>query len=157
MKSLYLKKLLFNTFIFLLFSSVITFFSEKLPDHIYCYNSWLFKEHKWEKKGQLYRNLLKVRVWKAFLPELSDYVKGVFPKKSLKEHNKEYLSKYIMESCKSEFTHWVIIASALIFRLWTERQVSFGIFIIAIVLNLPYIIIQRYNRPRVIQVMEKLT
>lgn len=157
MKSLYIKKLLINTLIFLLFSSVITFISERLPDTIYRYNSWLFKEHKWEKKGQLYRHLLKVHVWKTFLPELSNFVKGVFPKKNLKEHSKEYLSKYIMESCKSEFTHWVIIASSLIFRLWAERQVSFGVFIIAIVLNLPYIIIQRYNRPRVIQVMEKMT
>lgn len=154
-KSLYLKKLILNIIIFLVLSTVITYLTEKLPDRIYNYNMWVFKEREWEKKGSFYKRILKVRIWKAFLPELSEYVKGVFPKKHIKQRNREYLSKYIMESCKSEFTHWSIIASSLLFQLWSDWWVSFGVFITAIVLNLPYIIIQRYNRPRVVQVMER--
>lgn len=155
-KFLWQKKFLTNLILFMIFSIAITILSNVLPDSVYSSKNWLLRERKWEKKGEFYQRTLKVKHWKKFLPELSDFVKNVFPKKEIKEFSKDYLQKYLLENCKSELTHWCIIFSSLLFFLWAEFERSSLVIIIAVILNLPYIIIQRYNRPRIIEAVESL-
>lgn len=134
---------------FLLFSILITLISEKLPKSIYTTNNWLLRLRSWEKQGRIYQELFHVKAWKKSIPELSDFVKWVFPKKHIREFTNEYLQQYLFESCKSEITHWLIIFSSLLFYLWCESNLATLMFLIAVILNMPYIIIQRYNRPRI--------
>lgn len=154
-KLLRTKVLLANIIIFIFFSVAISYLSVKLPEHIYFYKRWIFRERKWEKAGALYERLFRVRSWKALLPEVSDFFNFSFPKKYFTQSNREYMSKYLMESCRSELTHWNIIFSSLLFILWCDPSTTLKIIIIAISLNLPYIIIQRYNRPRIIRLLAK--
>jgi hypothetical protein len=155
-KFMWQKKFLTNIILFVIFSIAITLLSNILPSSIYSSKNWLLRERKWERNGEFYQRTLKVKYWKKFLPELSDFVKSVFPKKELKEFSKDYLQKYLLENCKSEITHWCIIFSSLLFFLWAEFGQSSLILILAVVLNLPYIVIQRYNRPRIIEAVESL-
>jgi glycosyl-4,4'-diaponeurosporenoate acyltransferase len=135
---------------------VITLLSDFMPKSLYSSRNWLLRERRWERKGEVYQQWLKVKHWKKFLPELSDFVKTVFPKKEIRDFSREYLDKYLFESCKSEITHWCIILSSLLFFLWAEFEQTGIMIIIAIVLNLPYIIIQRYNRPRIAEAAETI-
>lgn len=150
------KAFAFNAIILMFFSAVISFICARMPEKRFSYNRWMFKERKWEKDGRIYENLFRVRSWKRFLPELSDFIKSILPKKYIKEYSISYLSKYLMESCRAEFTHWNIIASSFVFRLWNDFSGTIVVIIITAVLNLPYIIIQRYNRPRIIKIMERM-
>ncbi|HEX2946785.1 MAG TPA: glycosyl-4,4'-diaponeurosporenoate acyltransferase [Clostridia bacterium] len=150
------RELLLNLLTFFIFSVVITYLSNKMPDHLYSSNSWLLRHRKWEKRGDFYQRIFRVKLWKRLLPELGDIVKSVFPKKRIKEYTREYLQKYIFESCKSELTHWSIIFSAFLFFLWRDFEPAMMIVLLAIILNLPYIIIQRYNRPRIMDMIESL-
>ena len=145
-----------NIITFFLFSIIITYLSNKLPDSIYSAKSWLLKERSWERKGMIYQRILKVKCWKRYLPELSDFVKSVFPKRQIKEFSKNYLQKFLYESCKSEVTHWCIILSSLLFYFGNEFGSASLMLAIAVIINLPYIIIQRYNRSRIMEVVESI-
>lgn len=144
-----------NLLVFILFSLAMTFICEKLPDKIYYYKKWLFRERHWEQSGKIYETYFGVKSWKSKLPDISDFMKWRFNKKHLSESSSNYLSVFLTESCKSEFTHWMIILSTLLFSLWNDWATTLLMFIIATLLNLPYIIIQRYNRPRLIKLLKR--
>lgn len=141
--------------VFILFSMAMTIICEKLPEKIYYYKKWMFRERNWENKGSIYEKYFDVKKWKTKLPDISDFMKWRFNKKHLAEPNVDYLSVFITESCKSEFTHWMIIVSTLLFILWSTIEVTVVMFLLASLLNLPYIIIQRYNRPRLVRLLRK--
>lgn len=153
-KILFLNELGMNLIILAVFSIVITFLSTKIPEKLCFYKKWLYKERKWEKGGNIYQDIFKVRKWKGRMPELSDFIKSIYPKKYIKEHDIENLLIYLAESCKAELTHVAIILSSLLFHAWNGDFIANVIFIIAFILNVPYIIIQRYNRPRIINILK---
>jgi glycosyl-4,4'-diaponeurosporenoate acyltransferase len=155
--NIYLQKsLIINLIIFVLFTIEVSYLSNKFPDKVYSYKRWIFKERKWEENGQVYHRILKVNYWKNRLPELGDFLKGVFPKKQIKEYSQKYLQIYLIESCKAELTHWGIILSSCLFLFWCDLKTSAIIVIIAVVLNLPYVAILRYNRPRIVKLIRSI-
>jgi len=144
-----------NLLLFILISLTMTIVCEKIPDGFYNYKMWLFRERKWESGGQIYEHFFGVKRWKSKLPDISDFMKWRFNKKHLAQRGSGYLYVFLAESCKSEFTHWMIICSTLLFRFWSNFWSTLVIFLLAAILNLPYIIIQRYNRPRLIRLLSK--
>jgi glycosyl-4,4'-diaponeurosporenoate acyltransferase len=143
-----------NLLTFILFSLAMTIICEKIPKKLYHYKKWLFRERNWEQGGRIYE-IFGVKKWKSKLPDISDFMKWRFNKKHLAESSSNYLSVFLTESCKSEFTHWMIIISTLFFELWNDWVTTLFMFVIACFLNLPYIIIQRYNRPRLIKLLRR--
>jgi glycosyl-4,4'-diaponeurosporenoate acyltransferase len=152
LRSLFIKRFSFNFVIFIFLSLIITYLSNKVSKKIYNHKSWVYRTREWEKNGDFYDEKLKVKKWKKRVPELGDFVKGVFPKKYIKEYTTEYLSEYLLESCKAELTHWAIIFSALVFALWNDLWDAAAMLVISAVLNIPFIVIQRYNRPRIMKI-----
>jgi glycosyl-4,4'-diaponeurosporenoate acyltransferase len=98
-----------NLLIFILLSLGMTLICQEMPARIYCYKKWLFRERKWEHGGHIYERFFSVKRWKSNMPDISDFMKWRFNKKHLAESNSDYLSVFLTESCKSEFTHWMII------------------------------------------------
>lgn len=154
-KVLYIKTIAFNLIMLIFLSSIITYISLKLPDRFYNYKKWLYYSRKWEKGGEIYQKLFKVSHWKNRMPELSDFVKSVFPKKHIKVFSQDYLTNYLKESCKAELTHWGIILSSLLFTLWNDFVGSLLMIFFTSLINLPFIVIQRYNRPRIIHILDQ--
>ncbi len=128
-----------------------TYLGEKMPRQLFSPESWLFKERLWERGGLIYQRLFRVKAWKTLLPEVSDFVQSIFKKKHLWTYTKDYLSVFIIESCKAELTHWLIIGSSLLISMGSSIMTTWRLFWISVALNFPYIIIQRYNRPRIIR------
>lgn len=145
----------FNLLVFFIISVALTFICEKLPDQICDYKKWLFRERNWENGGRFYDRVFHVKDWKAKLPDISEFLKWRFSKKHLGKVNDNYLGIFLIESCRSECTHWMIIFSTILFSLWEDLLTVMGMFLFACILNLPYIIIQRYNRPRLRRLLEK--
>lgn len=145
----------FNLIIFIIFSITITIICQEIPNRHFYYKKWMFRERRWENGGHIYEHLFGVKRWKAKLPDISDFIRWRFNKKHLTEIGTHYISEFLRESCKSEFTHWMIIFSTLTFNLWSDFFSTLPIFIFASILNLPYIIIQRYNRPRLIRLLKR--
>ncbi len=105
----------------------------------------LFKTRKFEKKGQIYEKYLKIKLWKDYVPAI-----GSFDKKNLTRDkiNDDYVSMYLLESLRAELCHFYAILFAIVVLFCTVREEWFFIIIYTILLNMPCIVIQRYNRPR---------
>ena len=138
-----------NLIMFIVISVCVTLTSMLFPQKLLNPNNRLFCEKPWEAGGEIYQRLFKVRRWKAVLPELSDFFRKLFPKKKIKTFDSDYLRSYIIESCRAELTHFCIIGITFLFPIWAGFSVSLLIIYISILLNLPFIVIQRYNRPRI--------
>lgn len=150
-----MKNFAFNLGIFLISSIIVTLISTKLPDRYYNYRNWIYKERKWEKNGEFYQQMFKVKRWKKYMPEIADFINSVFSKKSIKEFDNAYIEKYLLESCRAEFAHWCIIFSSGMFLFYAGPAAFIYMFLIAILINVPFIIIQRYNRPRILHIMKR--
>ena len=112
------------------------------------YNQTFFKERKFEKS--LYK-CLKVKEWKG---KALTYNPESF---SLKEHSLEDIANTMT---KSEVDHWIneiiSLTSILFSFIWPELFWAFLISAIAaMIFDSQFIIIQRYNRPRVLRIIEK--
>ncbi len=141
--------------VFILVSVAMTIIGDQLPKSLYSYKRWMFRERRWEHGGRVYERLFGVKYWKSKLPDISDFMKWRFNKKHLAELDNHYLDVFLIESCKAEFTHWMIILSSVLSLLWDSIVSALLIFLLSVILNLPYIIIQRYNRPRLIRLLKR--
>ncbi len=111
------------------------------------YKQWWFKERRFEKG--LYK-LLRVKDWKD---KALTYNPETF---SLKEHSLEEIANTM---AKSEVDHWineVISVSTIFFSIfWGAFWIFFVTALAAMIFDSQFIIIQRYNRPRVVKLIER--
>lgn len=127
----------------------------KIPDRFFSPYAYYFRAHPWEDNGAIYNNVFKVHKWKKRLPESGSLMKGSYNKKTLKSFSNESLNKYLVESCRAEMTHCLGIFPFWIFGLFTPPKALIIMFIYALSVNIPCIMIQRYNRPRIINVLDR--
>lgn len=104
-----------------------------------------------EKDGRIYEKI-KIRKWKTKWPDASMLLHGFFPKhypkKRLDDKPNKKLPILIKESCLAETTHFLcsILGFGCVF-IWKQAG-GFILSLLYFFVNLPPIIIQRYNRPR---------
>lgn len=111
------------------------------------YKQWWFEEKSFEKN--LYK-LLRVKEWKG---KALTYNPESF---SLKKHSLEEIANTMV---KSEIDHWineVISLSTLLFIIpWGKMWAFIISAIFAMIFDSQFIIIQRYNRPRILKVLRR--
>ncbi|KZE64882.1 hypothetical protein AWM68_09545 [Fictibacillus phosphorivorans] len=107
---------------------------------------------KWERNGHWYETL-GIRKWKTILPDGGDFYRGGFAKKTLEKDSVEYLARFLAETRRAELTHWCSMPPALLFFLWNPVWIGNIMIVYALLFNLPFIFIQRYNRFRLIRVL----
>jgi len=118
------------------------------PDRPFEKDSWLYRIRDWEQGGLFWQKRCAVRRWKAFLPDGGALFKKGFAKKHLQATDPVYLAAFIRESRRAEWTHWLTIPFALLFFLWNPPSVGVFMIVYALAVNLPCIVAQRFNRPR---------
>ena len=111
------------------------------------YKQWWFKEKSFERK--LYK-ILRVKSWKG---KALTYNPESF---SLKDHSLEDIANTM---AKSELDHWIneaISLTTIAFSiLWGEFWIFLITAIAAMIFDSQFIMIQRYNRPRIVKIIEK--
>lgn len=127
----------------------------RVPHRVLNPESWLLRTRALEAGGTLYEKLFRVRRWKMLLPSGGAWFRDGFSMKSLESRQPEYLRTWVMESCRAEMCHWAAIPSSLLFFLWNPLPVGFVMILYAIAFNLPCIVAQRYNRPRMLDILRK--
>ncbi|MDR1768887.1 MAG: hypothetical protein LBR32_10810 [Propionibacteriaceae bacterium] len=113
-----------------------------------------FRTRRWEHGGDFYRRAMAIDRWKDKLPTLEG--RTHFDKKHLAGNQAEYLEQFIVETCRSESNHVRAITSVVVMRLWTPLSLWLLCLAVATVGNLPFICIQRYNRPRLQRALERV-
>lgn len=115
-----------------------------------------FRSRPFEQDGAIYEKL-NIRKWQARAPDMSRILPFLMPPKNLSGNYADRLPTMIKETCVAELTHIAVSILGLP-CLWMWPGMG-GILVTAvfiILLNLPYILIQRYNRPRLIRLQKKL-
>lgn len=125
----------------------------KIPNQYLSPKGFIFKERKWEKDGELYEKVFQVKRWKQFLPDGGTLIKGGYRKRHLKDYSIENLERFQLETCRGEFSHIVAILPFWIFGLFLPPIALLCMFLYAIIINLPCVIAQRYNRVRLTRIL----
>lgn len=152
----FLKSLFTNLIILFLHSSLVTIICSNLAFEFFNKDISFMKTRKWENCGKIYQDILKIKQWKDKLPELRLPTKQKFKKKSFDSIQPDYIQRFVAETRRAEFTHTIIILGSLVFYFINSFFMGSIIFITATILNLPFIIIQRYNRPRILRISCKV-
>jgi len=111
----------------------------------------IFQCFPFEKEGKIYEKL-GIRFWQNRVPDMSKWFPDLMPPKALKQNAAQQLPVMLQETCVAEAVHlWVGILGFYCLHFLP----TFGGVVITLVhfafLNLPFILIQRYNRPRLLR------
>lgn len=137
------------------FHMSISYFMLKIPSSFFEKDfSWLGPQ-SWEQNGKIWQDLFHIQSWKQHLPDGTFLLKTGYDKSSLKGTDTETLYQFILETKRGEMTHWLSILPAGLFFLWNPPWAGWLMVVYAIVFNLPFIISQRYNRPRLQRLYKK--
>ncbi len=111
------------------------------------YNRWWFQERKYEMK---FYNFLRVKSWKKHLPTY---------KPEYYDMRKHSIEEIIQATCRSEIVHEVSMVLSfvpVIFTIWFGALAAFLITSsLAYCFDSIFVIIQRYNRPRLRRLLKR--
>lgn len=113
-----------------------------------------FRSFSFEDDGKFWQKQLRIARWKDRLPEGTQIDSSGFNKSRLQRKDHVYLHRFIVETCRAELTHWLLLFSVCVFFLWNPLWAAVLNILYALLANLPFILIQRYNRPRLRRVYD---
>ena len=115
-----------------------------------------YRCYKWEKQGRIYTRI-GVERWKTLVPDMSRLLPDMVKKQvDPTAVTAAQAAGVVQETCVAEFTHWtLILASPLI--LCFDRPWTVWMMLVSMLLfNLPFVLIQRYNRPQLVKLASRL-
>lgn len=119
-----------------------------LPPDQFPFRTYVWEETLWKA--------LQIRKWQAKVPDMSKIFPKLMPAKALTQKTAQNLPLMIQETCVAELTHGLLcLAGLFLLKLWPGVG---GILLTVIYIvfgNLPFLLIQRYNRPRLQRLLEK--
>ena len=118
-----------------------------LPRRWFHADRFPFRPQRWEHEGKIYEKLA-VQRWKDKLPDMSRFLPWLTQKQVSASISAAQAERLVQETCVAELVHdsLAILTFGCVW-IWP----GWGLWLsIAYVLigHLPYIVIQRYNRPR---------
>lgn len=140
--------IIINIALWLIIHLSIAYLATILPQGMINVDSPIYKERKWEKGGRLYERYFRVRLWKELLPDGSAIFKKGFRKKRMASAGRQYIERFIIEVCRAEMAHWIVMICSPVFFIWNPPWAGYVMIAYAVAANLPCIIAQRYNRIR---------
>ena len=135
---------------------IIHFHSRIRTDFPYSLFFAFFAKHTpVEKNGKIY-DRLHIRAWKDFMPDMSRVMKDMVPKRVGIAPTSEKMWILVRETCRAELVHWgLCLLSPVIFFFWWNL-IGVLLSLLVIFCNLPFILIQRYNRPAFVSLARRL-
>lgn len=109
----------------------------------------MYQTAKWELGGKFYTKKLKIKKWKDRLPQY--IAKNGFSKRNLEsiKNDPSYIERFVIETCRAEWNHTLCCAYCILSFVLSHSAVNASVIsLITLAANLPYILIQRYNRIR---------
>ncbi len=127
-----------------------------LPKSLFHGDRFPFRPFRWERDGAVY-NRLGVRKWKEKVPDMSVILPKLMPSKKLpKEPSPAHIELMIRETCVAEWIHGLlcVLGFGCVF-LWKGAW-GWIASVLYFLGNIPDIIIQRYNRPKLTRILQRV-
>jgi glycosyl-4,4'-diaponeurosporenoate acyltransferase len=131
--------------------------AHRLSDKRLSREGWLLRPRPFEVGGRWYRRRLRIHRWKDRLPEAGALFAGGVSKRELPSYDIAGLELFVRETRRAELTHWWAMACGPLFVLWNPPLASALLVAYGVLANLPFILIQRYNRFRAQSVLARLS
>ena len=129
---------------------ILAYLCVLIPDRYFEPTRFLWRTHGFEQDGRFYERVFHIRSWKHLLPDGGGtFKKRSYKKKNLTDYSAENLHRFLIETSRGELIHWLGILPFWVFGLFAPPFVIWIMLLYALIVNLPCIIAQRYNRPRV--------
>jgi glycosyl-4,4'-diaponeurosporenoate acyltransferase len=135
-------------------SAAVGYAAHRLPPARLAEDGPLTRLRAVERDGRLYERL-RIRRWKDRLPELGDAFPGGVSKRGLRSGDSADLRRFVAETRRAELVHWAIPAVVPVFALWNPTGLTAAMIAYAVVANLPCLVVQRYNRARLLRVLAR--
>lgn len=100
--------------------------------------------------------LIRVGKWQNKLPDMSKILPRAMPAKQLSFDKSNDLDRMVQETCVAEVIHfWLCVLGFGCAFVWRSGG---GVIIGAVycVANIPFLLVQRYNRPRLLRLSKRL-
>ena len=130
--------------------------AHRLGDRRLGRDGWLLRARRFEDDGRLYRRTLRIHRWKDRLPEAGALFDGGISKRELPARDVEGLRLFVRETRRAELTHWWAMACSPLFLIWNPPLAAALLVAYGVLVNLPFILIQRYNRFRTQALLARL-
>lgn len=122
---------------------------ERLSRH-----GWLTRLRDFESGGYWYRRRLAVHRWKDLVPDAGAWFGGL-SKRRLPPVAHGGWRRFEQECLRAERTHWAMLALVPTFLLWNPAWWFAFNLAVGITINVPCLLIARYNRCRVVRLTER--
>ena len=129
---------------------------QALPRRWFHPEKFPFRSFKWENEGDVYR-AVGVHHWKDLVPDMSKVMPDMIPKRMTPQSSAAETMTLVQETCVAEAVHGVLFVLSVGNYLLCPNWMGWLLAAFdALLLNLPYWIIQRYNRPKLLRVAKRL-
>lgn len=142
--------------IFFAVTGLLLFFLGRLipPEKMEWYR-FPYKLYAAEKEGNIYKKI-GIHHWQNKVPDMSKIFKKIMPPKKMVDTHPDSLLRMIQETCIAELTHILLCITGLYcIKLWPGAGGITLALLNIFLFNLPFILIQRYNRPRLVQLYKR--
>ena len=106
-----------------------------------------YRAAAWEDGGRFYARLGLPR-WQKKLPDMSRIFSAIMPAKAMTDKSPEGLATMISETCIAEFTHAALAVLGFGGLFFWHSGWGIALTAVYVLGNVPFVLIQRYNRPR---------
>ena len=109
----------------------------------------------WERDGGWYQCTFRIRTWKDLLPDAGAFFRGGLSKRSLPSPDCGGLERFAVETRRAERVHWCLLSLGPVFWLWNPPALAMVMTAYAVIANVPFIMVQRFNRARVLRILRR--
>lgn len=120
------------------------------------YDRFPYRSFLFEKNGKIY-NAIHIHRWREKLPDMSKIFPDMMPSKKLpKKATSAQLERMVQETCVAELIHNLLCVLGFGCVLLWKGAGGWIVALLYMAGNIPFSVIQRYNRPKLVQIMQKL-
>ena len=137
--------------------TVVGYAAHRAPEARFARDGPVTRLRPFERDGRWYERTVAIKSWKARLPEAGGLFRGGFSKRELRTGSDRValLQRFVIETRRAEVTHWLVMAAGPFFVLWNPWGLASVMVVYGIVANLPCLMIQRYNRARLLRALAR--
>ena len=142
--------------VYLAVTGMLSFLLGRLipPDQLE-WNRFPYKLCRFEREGRIYRKI-HIHHWQNKVPDMSKICPRLIPPKRLTSMDKDTLLRMIQETCIAELIHMILCLTGLYCIILWPGAGGISLAVLNVLLfNLPFVLIQRYNRPRLVRLYKR--
>ena len=146
-----------NCIIYLIVIGIVSFIIGRIiPKKSLHWDRAPWRDFSFEKKGLLYEKL-QISKWQSKMPDMSRLFFMIMPKKKLPSiPTINNIQVMLQETCMAELIHWLLAVFSFGCIFFWPGIGGLIISFVAFTGNMIFVIIQRYNRPRLVQLRQLL-